>query len=161
MTSLRIGSESVKNLELPESRPVSLKTTGQQLDIQLELSAGDAARFGIRVLKRGSQQTEIGYDIPSKSLYVDRNRSTRSDLHKAWRGRHAGPLSVENEGPIRMRVLVDAGSVEVFGGHGETVITDLVFPGPDCDQVELFAEGGSCRVLSCEVHKLKSVWHTR
>jgi levanase len=55
---------------------------------------------------------------------------------------------------VRIRVVVDRSSVEVFGGVGETVLTDLVYPRPTSDGVALYAEGGRARVLHLEVRRL-------
>ena len=44
----------------------------------------------------------------------------------------------------------------MFGGAGEAVITDLIFPDPGSDGVELFAEGGSARLDKLEVSRLGS-----
>jgi len=53
---------------------------------------------------------------------------------------------------------VDCSSVEVFGNQGETVLTNLVYPKPDSDGVELFASGGTARVVSCVAWPLRSIW---
>lgn len=138
--------------------PVPLNIQGQQQEFVLEFEPGDAAEFGIRVLKKGDQQTVIGYDVKSRALYVDRTKSGNVSFHRAFPGRHPGPLTPDAKGRIRMRVLVDSCSVEVFGNDGETVITDLVFPDEDAVQAELFARGGKCRITQGKVYKLNSVW---
>jgi sucrose-6-phosphate hydrolase SacC (GH32 family) len=92
-------------------------------------------------------------------VYVDRRHSGNVGFHPAFAGVHRGPLQPDESGAIRLRVLVDACSVEVFGNDGETVLTELVFPDAASDGVELFGAEGSCRVRSCRVHTLKSVWH--
>lgn len=45
-------------------------------------------------------------------------------------------------GKLRLDVIVDRDSVEVFDGDGRTVITDLVFPSPADNRLAVFAEGG-------------------
>ena len=91
-------------------------------------------------------------------MFVDRTKSGNVTFHPAFAGRHSGPLDLNSEGNIRLRILVDACSVEVFGNSGETVITDLVFPDSNSNKVELYAEGGTCRVVSFQIHALKYVW---
>lgn len=52
-----------------------------------------------------------------------------------------------------MRILVDWSSIEVFGGDGEAVITDQIFPDPASQNVEVFAENGSVKLNKA------TVWH--
>jgi levanase len=57
-----------------------------------------------------------------------------------------------------MTVYVDRSSVEVFGGAGQTTVTDQIFPAPTSDGTGLFAEGGAVVVRSLTVRPLQSVW---
>ena len=61
---------------------------------------------------------------------------------------------------IRLHIFVDWSSVEVFGNGGETVITDRIFPSSSSEDIELFSEGGSTKVVSFEIWKLKSIWNS-
>lgn len=137
---------------------LQLDLQGQQLELILEIEPSGARRCGVRVLKRGDQQTEVGYNAETGSIYIDRTKSGVVDFHPAFAGVHAGPLKPDDQGRIRLHLLVDRCSVELFGNYGETVITDLIFPAATSDQVELFAEGGACRMVSCQVYHLKSIW---
>ena len=119
---------------------------GQQLDIEVEFATGLATEFGVRVLKSGQEQTVIGYDVAKQALFIDRTKSGNVAFHPAFSGRHAGPLPVRT-GRVKMRIVVDKCSVEVFGNDGETVLSDLVFPRSSSDAVEIFTSGGSCEVI--------------
>ncbi|MHB9076993.1 MAG: GH32 C-terminal domain-containing protein [Pirellulaceae bacterium] len=152
---------SLTDLRLENAvHPLPLR--GQQLEIIVEFAPGDAKEVGVRVLKGPNEQTVIGVTTADGTLFVDRTQSGLVDFHPAFAGRHTGPLLPRSDGHIRLHVLVDACSVEVFGNHGATVITDLVFPSPGSDQVELFAAGGGCQILSCQVFALHSAtrWGT-
>lgn len=140
------------------SESLSLDCHGQQFEIILEIHPESATEFGIRVLKRNEEQTVVGYNTKTGSMYVDRTKSGNVSFHPAFAGKHVGPLECNAQGNIKLQILVDASSVEVFGNSGETVITDLVFPDPNSNGVELFAEGGTCRIVSCKIYELKSVW---
>lgn len=140
------------------SEPLAVDLRGQQLEILLEVQPDSAAEFGVRVLKGNSEQTVVGYSTKSRTVFVDRTKSGNVSFHPAFSGRHEGPLEPNAQGNIQLQIFVDACSVEVFGNRGETVITDLVFPDPNSNGVELFATGGACRVVSCQIHSLKSIW---
>jgi sucrose-6-phosphate hydrolase SacC (GH32 family) len=140
------------------NEPLSVDVRGQQLEIILEVKPESGTEFGVRVLQGKEEETVIGYSTKSRSVFVDRTKSGNVSFHPAFSGRHAGPLELNEQGNVRLHIFVDACSVEVFGNSGESVITDLVFPDPNSNGVELFASGGTCHIMSCQIHTLKSVW---
>ncbi|MBS0261559.1 MAG: glycoside hydrolase family 32 protein, partial [Planctomycetes bacterium] len=121
----------------PGAVPVDHRS--RQCEIVLEIAPQSAQRCGVRVLAGPEGFTEIGYDREAQTIYVDRTKSGNVAFHPAFAGRHSGPLTPDKQGRIRLRIFVDASSVEVFGNDGETVITDLVFPPDDHDRIEFFA----------------------
>ncbi|MFI6440288.1 GH32 C-terminal domain-containing protein [Streptomyces sp. NPDC050759] len=129
---------------------------GKALDIEATFSLRNAERFGLKVRTgaRG-EETVIGYDTTTEELYVDRTRSGASDFSSAFPGVQRAPLKAEN-GKVTLRILVDWSSVEVFGGSGEAVITDQIFPDPDSQGVQVFAENGSVQLDRARVRHLGS-----
>ena len=53
---------------------------------------------------------------------------------------------------LRMRLIVDRASVEVFADGGATVLTDIVFPTEPFDRVVLVGEGEGT------IYGLRSIW---
>jgi fructan beta-fructosidase len=129
---------------------------GAALELIAELDAGTAAEVGLRVRTAPGEETLIGVDVASHTLFVDRTRSGDTGFHPDFGGRQTAPLPLA-EGRVRLHVFLDASSVEVFAAGGLTVITDQVFPSPTSDGVELYARGGTARLLSLEAWPLRSV----
>jgi len=140
------------------NQAVSLPVRGQQMELELELDPGTATEVGVRVLKGKDEETSIIYRPAEKAVRVDRTRSGNVRFDHRFSGAYSAPLSGTATGTIKLRVLVDCSSVEVFGNQGETVLTNLVYPKPDSDGVELFASGGTARVVSCVAWPLRSIW---
>ncbi|MFF9817753.1 GH32 C-terminal domain-containing protein [Streptomyces sp. NPDC014006] len=169
---IRLTSTPVRSLEsLREKRPataadVTVNGTskpligpaakGKALDIEATFSLEDAERFGLKVRTgaRG-EETVIGYDTTTQELYVDRTRSGAVDFNSTFPGAQRAPLQARN-GKVKLRILVDWSSVEVFGGRGEAVITDQIFPDPDSQGVQVFAENGSVKLDRARVWQLDS-----
>ncbi|MFI1356759.1 GH32 C-terminal domain-containing protein [Streptomyces sp. NPDC020898] len=141
------------------SKPlISRAATGKALDIEATFSLKDADRFGLKVRTgAGGEETVIGYDTTTQELYVDRTRSGAVDFNSTFPGVRTAPLKPEN-GKVTLRILVDWSSVEVFGGNGEAVITDQIFPDPSSTGVEVFAEGGTAALDHMRAWQLKSIW---
>lgn len=131
---------------------------GQQVEIVAEFEPGDAKQFGLIVRGGEQERTIVGYDPGAEQLYVDRTKSGNVVFHPDFAGKHPAPLPLR-DGRIKLHILVDSSSVEVFGNDGEVVITDRVFPDPRSGRVELFADGGSARLVSLELWPLRSIWH--
>jgi len=157
-SSLRAPKPGVelRDTLIPEgTTPLPETAHGEALEISAEFSLGSAERFGLHLRERGEQRTVVGYDTRSRSLFIDRTASVAVELHDAFPAAHHGPLGAEG-GRIRMRIQLDTASVEVFGGRGECVLTDQIFPSGDARGCSLFAEGGDVTVSYLAVTPLKA-----
>ena len=61
-------------------------------------------------------------------------------------------------GKVRLQVLVDRGSVEIFGNDGRVALSVGVIPADDNHSLEVFSRGGGTRLRSLEAFELKSAW---
>ena len=153
-TGRRLGAQPIPVGSTPlAARGIS----GTALEIVAELEVGAASELGVKVRTGRNEETVIGVDPRAGRLFVDRTRSGEVSFHPDFPGRHAGPLPIEN-GRVRLRILVDRSSVEVFAGDGRTVITDQIFPDPASDGVALYATGGPARLVTLEAWPLQSAW---
>jgi sucrose-6-phosphate hydrolase SacC (GH32 family) len=64
-------------------------------------------------------------------------------------------------GRIKLHVLVDRSSVEVFANDGARVLTHRIFPDSASDGVELFTEGGTAQLTRLDAWSLRSIWAAR
>jgi len=124
-----------------------LPVSGDALDVLAVLRPGSASAFGLAVRVGDGEETLVGYDVPGSRLFVDRTRAGRSDFHPDFAGRHSGRLALDG-GLLRLRVLVDRSSVEVFAEDGRMVISDRVFPRATSRGVAAFADGGTVEIVS-------------
>ncbi|NNN31140.1 glycoside hydrolase family 32 protein [Streptomyces sp. S3(2020)] len=166
---VRLTSEPVSSVEsLRQASPATATPTtvtntstaligpaaeGKSLDIEATFTLDSAERFGLKVRTGADgEETVIGYDTTTQELYVDRTLSGAVDFNSTFPGIQTAPLKPTN-GRITLRILVDWSSVEVFGGDGEAVITDQIFPDPASQGVQVFAENGSVKLNKA------TVWH--
>ena len=111
--------------------------SGELWDIDAEIAPGSATDFGFRIRGRS-----VTYRVKEKRLS---NGDAAADMSP-------------KDGRIRIRILVDRTSVEVFGNDGEVVIPCCFLPGEMDQSLELFALGGAARIASMSIYKLKSIW---
>jgi fructan beta-fructosidase len=150
---IRLHFEPVKELSLlrakthrvskqplkPGDNPLA-DVRGELFDIHADLELGDANEIGLRV--RG---TAITYDTKTQELVCLNRRA---------------PLK-PTDGRIRLQVLADRTSLEIFGGDGLVYMPMAVTTTDDDRSVALSAKGGTATIRSVELHELKSIWMTR
>lgn len=140
--------------------PTALTEPGELEDMPCELEVtiepADARSAGLRIRTGEDEYTEIGYDRFDAAVYVDRTKSGNVGFHPAFAGRHRAPARVVG-GVVKLRVVVDRSSVEVFVNDGEAVITDRIFPSNHQPTLEAFT-GSAKATVKATVRELKSVY---
>jgi sucrose-6-phosphate hydrolase SacC (GH32 family) len=91
-------------------------------ELRATIAAGE---FAWKLLSGGGAHTMVGY--ANGELYVDRTESGATAFSKDFPARTAVKLAPVS-GEVKLRILVDRSSVEVFTQDGLVAITNLVFP---------------------------------
>ncbi|GHJ91588.1 hypothetical protein SNE510_11070 [Streptomyces sp. NE5-10] len=137
--------------------------TGTAYEIEAELvfpATGSATDCAFLLRGKDGRAVRVGYDPGRGLLSIDRTDSGRTDFTRWFAGRSEAPLTAGPDGAggrtVRLRILVDSSSVEVFGGAGEAVLTSLVLPDPDAAGLSFTAEGGTVRLTTLALHPLAS-----
>ena len=135
-------------------RPTGI--SGATLELDGIFEAGSAKQFGVNVHTGKGQFTQVGYDTTTHQVYIDRSASGDVTFNPTFGGRQTAPLRLDRHGRVRLHILVDTSSVEVFTDQGQTVLTDQIFPGPSSNGVRLFATGGTATLVAGIGWHLKS-----
>jgi sucrose-6-phosphate hydrolase SacC (GH32 family) len=72
-------------------------------------------------------------------------------------GDKSAPLELAS-GYLRLRVLVDRVSIEVFADHGQVAISHGFIPQPEDQSVNLDVHGGRAHVRTIRVRSLRPAW---
>ncbi|QEG37392.1 GH32 C-terminal domain-containing protein [Bythopirellula goksoeyrii] len=110
---------------------------GELYDIEAEFSIGDAPRFGFLI-----QGVPVIYDVEDGKLSS---------------GKLEAPLKPQ-DGSIKLRLLVDRLSVEVFANDGRIYMPIRALNMDSSRGFEVFTDGGSTTVNSLKARELKSIW---
>jgi sucrose-6-phosphate hydrolase SacC (GH32 family) len=128
------------NVDIKPGESPSLGMSGELFDIAAEFEVRQALAFGIRVCGQS-----VRYNVADKTLTV--------------LGRSA-PLLPEG-GRIKLRILVDRTSMEVFGNDGRVVLTSCFLPADQNKKAAIFVDGGPAKLIAAEIHPLQSIWIDR
>lgn len=133
--SLQTSSRSWPPIIVDSERILDVE--GDLFDIQADITMDAADAAGVIV--RG---VPITFD------------KTKNEL--SCRGTTA-PLRARN-GIVRLRILADRGSIEIFGNDGEVAVSQAVISATDDQSVKVFATGGRATFSKLRVTKLRSAW---
>jgi fructan beta-fructosidase len=137
LESLRQREHAWKQLVVEDGKQTMEEISADLLDISVELAPETAGRAGVIV--RG---IPVIYDAGKKELAC-------RDV--------AVPLAPE-EGVVRLRILADRGSLEIFGNDGRAAISVAAIPAEEDRSLQLSAEGGAATFRALAVHELRSAW---
>lgn len=154
----RLRGDRLLSAALLEPGSQAIAAPARPVEVTLRLRPADAQRSGIRVRSDGAgEYTEVGYDAGSRTVYLDRSRSGQAAFHPQFATRHDAPVVLRG-GELSLRLLLDQGSVTVFAGQGEVVLTDQIFPGPGSNGITVFSEGGQAAAADVNIWTVKSIW---
>jgi fructan beta-fructosidase len=133
------------------------EVSGQTLEIVAEFAMADLAdadRFGFRLRTGDGEYTTVGYATKARTLYVDRARSGDVAFNTGFGAVHTATME-PLDGLIRLHILVDRSSVEVFGNDGRVVFTEQIFPAGDSLGLELFLDGRQVTLNTLDIWQLE------
>ncbi|MDP6637390.1 MAG: glycoside hydrolase family 32 protein [Phycisphaerae bacterium] len=111
------------------------KISGDLFDIEMEIVPAKAGEFGLRL--HSTAVTHI---------------NGRVNCLKA-----GGAVRLI-DGKLKLRILVDRTSIEVFANDGELSMSSCFLPDKQETPLELYAKSGDVAIKSLKVRKLKSAW---
>lgn len=149
LTATWPAPRSFSDLALPEGALTldDLRSETLLLAATFRLEGATATRVGLRVCAGAGAPVTVGYDLARDELYVEGAHAWRAASH---RPPQVVPLSLR-DGLLRLCVLVDTASVEVFADSGYLTLTNQAFPGRGAPQAELFAEGGAAALADLKL----------
>ena len=120
-----------------------------RVDLAIDLASSTAERAGLMLhATPDGGGTYVAYDDQTGRVVLDRQAARVGE-----RGYRAAPASAGRR-ELRLQVLLDRGSVEVFVNDGEQVLSAYSLPAAGPRAVRLVAEGGSLRVSCLSVRRL-------
>lgn len=130
----------------------------QVFEIEAEISPAGAENIGFKVRTgRNGEETIVGYDSLAGAIYIDRTKSGDNSFAPSFAALHSAPFTLQSE-TVKLHIIVDTSSITVFGGDGEVVLTDQIFPDPSSIGMEVFAKGGAASLKALTIWPLTSIW---
>lgn len=166
LNTLRTPLWQTQATELTPDSPnllAGLSSASYEIEAEVRLPQQQpASSFGFRLLANGdgTQFTEVGYTAADQQLFIDRSQSGITNFSPLFRTRQQATLA-PTDGVIRLRILVDRSTVEIFANNGQTVFSSIVFPDAASRQMSLYTTGGNVQIVSLKVNRLSNVWDSQ
>ena len=98
----------------------------------------------------------MGITAEPPQVFVDRRRSRATPFHDEYPGRHGGPLRWRDS-RVKLRVLFDRTTLEVFANDGEAVVSERVYPTKPFSRIELIGAGAAIPAPA-RLYDIRSIW---
>jgi fructan beta-fructosidase len=108
--------------------------------------------FDIRAILNPGKAEQIEFTVRGIPVVYD---AKKGEIRCAGK---TAPLKPRRDGSVSLQILVDRGSIEVFGNEGQVALSAGVLMPVDTQSVALSARGGEASVSMLQVNTLKSVW---
>ncbi|MET0829850.1 MAG: glycoside hydrolase family 32 protein [Microbacterium sp.] len=177
--SIRLGTdgERTKLFSTPAKELRELEGTSQSLDdirvdagsaAELDVAASDAYRVTfdasaadgtgevrVRVITGDGSFATVGYDFDTQVAFVARDAdAVAADMPEAYRAVRTAPVATV-DGRIRLDIIVDVASVEVFAGDGEAALTMATYGSPGERALHVDAPRGAVELTGVTVIPLR------
>ncbi|MBV9157192.1 MAG: glycoside hydrolase family 32 protein [Acidobacteriaceae bacterium] len=158
--SLRTTSEGIRLFQGPIDSIQKLRTASSQqtkahaFEMKSSVPLGTAQEVGWKILAADRNFTIVGYDRQAGKIFVDRTHSGLTGFSKDFPARTEAPLALADN-VLRLDILVDRCSVEVFAEDGRIAMTNLVFPPPSAGGIEMYSKGGQAGAASVKVWEIR------
>ena len=126
--------------------------------MSFDLSKTKASTVGVVLSNSKNEKVEIGYDVATKQFFIDRTEGGKTNFSKDFvTGRQYAPR-LSDKNIVKMRLIVDVASVELFADDGSVVMTAIYFPNEDFKTAKIFAQNGVAKLLKGQIWALKQIW---
>jgi len=130
-------NHSIKNKSLEPGENFLSDIQGDLFDIRAEIDVGAAEKIGFEI--RG---VPVVFDVKKNIISCKDEKAPCKPI----------------EGKIKLQILVDRTSIEIFISDGEYYMPVGSIPDDDNKSITIFSEGGDAKIISLEVNELKSAW---
>jgi fructan beta-fructosidase len=126
------------DVQLKPGQNILAGVKGELFDIDAQFEIGKGYQFGFRI-----NGVPVVYDVKKNELSCGRPKTKLKPV----------------DAKIRLRILVDRVSIEVFANDGRIYMPIRAIPQGDERGLEVFTKGGNIKISSLTIHELKSIWN--
>jgi fructan beta-fructosidase len=155
--TVNIKSQRIAGQKEISSGSISLMQS--ELQFYFKLADNKADTLGVILENSLKERFLIGYSTVQKQFYIDRRSAGNSGFSKEFAGISTAPYIAGAD--LKLHLLIDASSVELFVDDGKLVMTTIIFPTEKFTSIKLFSKGGNGLLDKAELHGLDRIWPSK
>jgi len=132
-------------------------TAESPYELTVELRDANKNGFVLELSNDLNQKVSIGFLPKENKFFIDRTQSGKGDFSTDFLGKHYGPR-ISKSDEIKLRILVDRSSIEVFADDGLTVMTDLLFPDKILNDISISSPKERIVIKRASLKGMKKIW---
>lgn len=136
LENYRTNEVTHENILLKEDISLS-GIQGRSVELLMQIKSEEYGKCRIKLASDGAHYSEIIYDYEDSILTFDRTHSGLKRDCISTRSMRAE----SREGVLKLRILVDLYSIEIFVNDGEKVMTSLIYTQRDADEISFSGNG--------------------
>ncbi|KAB8125929.1 glycoside hydrolase family 32 protein [Gracilibacillus oryzae] len=115
--------------------------------ITLNIEDISAERISLNIHHSQTNVTSITIDVEKLILTLDRSKSGITSFSDNFLKQQN--VKIPNTEKIKLNIIIDSASIEVFGNEGEFALTSLIYPDKACEEISLQVLDGEMVVNGC------------
>jgi fructan beta-fructosidase len=151
--SREVAPRQIDTLTLP--LPEGATANAAEVEIEVAVPEGAASDVALELSTPAGEVMRVGYDAAARRFYSDRRALPRAFSDKFAPAVHVAPRVMAGD-VVRMHLLVDRASVELFADDGATVMSDVAFPSRDFSALRLVVKGAPVALRRATVWGLRA-----
>lgn len=158
LATLRMQSSSFRNKQISRiitfQTPKILQSGSYEIEFITPESSGS---FDFILFNENNEECIVSYNSEKKTVSVDRLRSGDRKFSDQFIPVSTAPI-ISNSRELKLQLLVDLSSIEVFLNDGTTVLTSILFPRSPFTMFRFDPKGNTIFVQRLSYTRLRSVW---
>lgn len=122
----------------------------------IDLQTNSLNDFALELANGGNEKLIIGFNKKANQYFIDRTNAGIHDFNKDFARIFTAPRLSENRS-VKLTLVVDRASVELFADGGATVMTCIFFPEKPLNKVAIVPDS-TIHIKSLSIAELKSIW---
>ncbi len=156
---LEIKQLQLNNQEIQIANQQMVKNSSYWLQAELDVDHDATSGFKIAQKKDNNnniiEETEIGYDAEKNQVYVDKSHSGNGSVKKD-KSRQIIDLN-RDAGKVKLEILFDKSSLEIFVNDGEQVLSTYIYPGEKANGLSFFVVSGKSSIKNVKIWDLSKI----
>jgi len=140
------------------SARVDFPISTSELILAFRLDEATADDFGVELANARGETYRVGYLRADHEFYSDRRHAGDGSFAANFASRvHRAPRIADTD-IVKMHLVFDVASVELFADGGAVAVTDIFFPTVPFDRLSVYAGGGGVEIVGGRLGHVDRIW---